>query len=94
MLKRNSRFISILLVLILLFSWPLSAWANEAENPELLQEVSRLIARYFIRPVDDSILAKTTIKDMINSLDDPYTAYFTPEEYKAFKESTEGFLAA
>jgi len=90
LLKRNSRFISILLVFILLFSWPLAAWATEADNPELLQEVSRLIAKYFIRPVDESILTKTTIKDMVDSLNDPYTAYYTQEEYKSFRDSTEG----
>lgn len=45
---------------------------------------------YFDRPVGDSTLLYGSLKGMVESLDDPYSAYFNPEETKLFQEDMEG----
>jgi carboxyl-terminal processing protease len=87
-LVKMNRLLSVFLVLMLLLGAPVAVWATDT-NPELLQEVRTLIQREFVRPVDQSILEKTDIKEIIQALDDPYSVYYTPEEYKTFLESTE-----
>lgn len=87
--KKSSKFISILLVFVILLGLPLSAWAADTESSELLQEARQLIFEEFVRPVDKSVLNKSTIEDMVKSLDDPYSVYYTPDEYKDFLENTD-----
>jgi len=85
----NRKIISLLLVFVILLGLPISAWAAETKDSELLEEVRRLISEEFVRPVDESILKKSSIEEMVKSLDDPYSVYYTPEEYKAFLENTD-----
>ena len=60
------------------------------ESAELQQEVLDKLDSTYYKAVDDSTLHAAAIDGMVAALDDPYTVYWDPEEYAAFKESTSG----
>ncbi len=49
-----------------------------------LEQARELLQKYYIEEVPDQVLSQPTIQDMLRALGDPYTVYFTPEEYAAF----------
>lgn len=53
-------------------------------DSELLSEVSAIIKRYYLNTVSEEALTSGNIKDMIGKLNDPYSTYFTKEEYDEF----------
>lgn len=73
------RPLAFLLSLVLL----LSTWAS-ALTPE---QAGTLLSTYYIDPVPQEVLDQDTIEKMLEVLGDPYTEYFTPEEYAAFTAS-------
>jgi carboxyl-terminal processing protease len=89
LIRLRSRFIQILLLLVCILLPMTNAWAVDTDKGELLNEVREIIKNEFVRPVDESILNKSTVQELIAGLNDPYSAYLTPEEYKAFVESTD-----
>lgn len=53
-------------------------------------EVREKIKRNFVYPIeDDKVLTYGAIEGMLNALDDPYSRFMTPEEYKEFKSESE-----
>ncbi len=58
-----------------------------SEKMELLQEY---IDQYFLFGEDYGTVAESVYKGMLEGLEDPYSAYYTPEEYAALMESTSG----
>jgi len=60
------------------------------EKFNLLMEVYGLVSEYHIHDVDDDTLIQGAIDGMIDTLDDPYTAYFSDEEYQSFTNSIDG----
>lgn len=52
-----------------------------------LEEARTLIETYYVDEVPDSVWEQETIEEMISALGDPYTYYFTPEEYRQFDGS-------
>ena len=50
-------------------------------------QARELLETYYIDPVPQQVLEQDNIEAMIAALGDPYTAYFTPEEYAAFTAS-------
>ncbi len=67
-----------------------------AENEQVKNGILKLMAlkkqidsEYF-KDVEDSILMEGAIKGMFESLDDPYSAYFTPEEFEFYMEAATG----
>jgi len=67
------------LSLVLLFT-PAAQALTLDQAKELLQEL-------YVDEVPESVLAQPTIEDMLEALGDPYTQYFTAEEYADFTAS-------
>ena len=57
------------------------------EKTSLLQSI---IDKYFLFDEDMTKVEDGIYAGMMNGLDDPYTVYYTKEEYKALNEDTEG----
>ena len=56
-----------------------------------VQEASRLIqADYVDSNVDTTKLSHGSVQGLVNSLGDPYSIYFDPEQYKRLQESYQG----
>lgn len=88
-IKRLSLRTAVLLLLSLLLSgiWlPAVSWAESAEQ---VAEVRRLLEQYHLsKPVDEN-LAEDSIDGMVKSLNDPYTEYFSEEEWETFSRNLE-----
>src|SRR5438309_11626856 len=55
------------------------------------QEAARLIqADYVDSNVDSKKLSQATVQGLVNSLGDPFTIYFDPEQYKRLQQSYQG----
>ena len=52
-----------------------------------LEQARELLSKYYIDPISEEVLSQPTILDMLQALGDPYTVYFTPEEYQQFNSS-------
>lgn len=60
----------------------LPAWGYDT-----LSEARQYIEQYYLNPVPDSVLNASTIDAMVKGLNDPYSEYFTAEEYQEFLNS-------
>ena len=54
-----------------------------------VEQAGELLEQYYIDPVSPEVLNQTTIEAMLEALGDPYTQYFTAEEYAEFLASME-----
>lgn len=88
---------SILIVLILavlgLGIWGLTAGRGQNFNvAEFLLRAYNLIKQHFYRPQDfqDRELLYGAIRGMLKELNDPYSRFLTPEQYKRFNAELEG----
>lgn len=57
---------------------------------EKLNFLQMLVENYYLEEVDQTSYADGIYKGFISSLDDPYSTYFTKEEYSALMESSSG----
>jgi carboxyl-terminal processing protease len=65
--------------------------ATDLRPLQTFWEVRDKVKRSFVYPVnDDSKLTYGAIRGMLSSLDDPWTRFYTPEEYREFQTETEG----
>ena len=53
-------------------------------------EIADLIDQYYYEEVDEEALVEGMYAGMVEGLGDPYSAYYTAEEYRALDESTSG----
>ncbi|WP_422448050.1 S41 family peptidase [Thermoanaerobacterium sp. DL9XJH110] len=98
MRKRYTAFIALLLVAFLLFSpltyRQLKAQDSTSQNipPEInfLMQLEEFLKQNYVNDVRDLDLIKGAVKGMVESLNDPYSEYFSPEDFKNFNESTSG----
>lgn len=79
MRQRPLRLLSTLLVLVLLLTCAAQALTTD--------QARELLSTYYIDPVPQQVLEQETIEDMLAALGDPYTQYFTPEDYAAYTAS-------
>jgi carboxyl-terminal processing protease len=56
----------------------------------LQQEVLNDLEQTYYEPLDQAKLQNGGVDGMLASLGDPYTVYFTPEEYASFRQHTSG----
>jgi len=49
-----------------------------------LPEIRGLLQNQYVDPVSPEVLTAPTIDEMVKRLGDPYTEYFTPEQYQDF----------
>ncbi|MEG2000291.1 MAG: S41 family peptidase [Evtepia sp.] len=50
-------------------------------------QLRELLEEYYIDKLDANVLNRDTIDDTLKALGDPYTVYFTPDEYAKFQSS-------
>lgn len=60
------------------------------EIMDKLAVMKMIVDNYFLEDVDPGDYADGIYKGFINSLDDPYSTYYTVDEYKALLESSSG----
>lgn len=76
---------------------PNSSWDYDSvlDNPDVINKVEILeetISKYYINDVDQEDLANGIYDGIMAALDDPYAAYYTPEEWVELYNSTEGIF--
>ena len=77
------------LTLLLVGSTP--ADVAPAEDPlARAREILAIVERDYYTQIDENQLATGAIRGMLATLDDPYTFYYTAEEYQAMNEETTG----
>lgn len=90
----QQKIIAIILVLSLFSFIPNVAQAEDQDPLEkqkaIMNEIYELIEYYHLQGVDPDELMQGAIWGMIDTLGDPYTAYFTDEEYQSFTDSLNG----
>jgi carboxyl-terminal processing protease len=57
-----------------------------------LNEVLKILAKHYVEPVDEKVLAEAAIKGLLQGLNDPYTTYLSPEELARFMSQAKGTL--
>lgn len=65
-------------------------------DEEILEKVNKLellIDKYYLKEVDQEALADGIYKGVMKSLGDPYSTYYTEDEYKALEESSKGIYS-
>lgn len=62
----------------------------DSVNINKFNEVKNLLDTYYYKKVDQNDMLEGAIAGMANSLNDPYTVYFTKEQMKEFNEKTQG----
>jgi carboxyl-terminal processing protease len=60
------------------------------EDRAVRSEIVKTIEDNFYKPVDESKLDDASLKGIVDSLEDPYSHYLTPDEAKALRESISG----
>jgi carboxyl-terminal processing protease len=66
---------------------------NDEEILEKVNKLELLIDKYYLKEVDQEALADGIYKGVMKSLGDPYSTYYTEEEYKALEESSKGIYS-
>src|SRR5665648_673398 len=57
---------------------------------QLEREIQGILEEGFYKPVDQATLENGAMDGLVNSLNDPYTAYFTPEDFRLFNDHANG----
>ena len=58
-----------------------------------LKQLKTVIDEYYLGEVDEEQLREYSYKGMIAGLEDPYSVYYTKEEYEDVEESSEGIFS-
>lgn len=86
MKKTKTKTIGIIASLVIFISGFNYSYVNAAEG-SVLSEARNIIQNYYLNDVSDEVLNSTSIEDMVKQLNDPYSSYFTKEEYESFTGS-------
>ncbi len=65
----------------------LALLAAPAAQALTADQAGQLLQELYVDELPQSVLEQPTIEEMLEALGDPYTEYFTPEEYSAFTAS-------
>ena len=85
-IKNMNRFKKVLSIfLILLFLNPL--YSKVLAQTNILDEGRDIIKNNYVTTVSDYVLGAPDLNEMVKRLNDPYSAYFTMEEYSDFIDS-------
>lgn len=63
---------------------------KELTQKQKIAEIQKIVDTYYVNKYDKKFMEENMYKMMVASLKDPYSYYMTKEEYKQFKENTEG----
>ena len=61
----------------------------QVTSNEALENARLILKYYYLKPVSDEVLNSSSIKEMLEKLEDPYSSYFTKEEYDGFVNNIE-----
>ena len=96
-------FIAVAFAVILFFKTDLLGAAFSPKNPEAkssgmaveekLEHIFRLLDKNYVNEYDKAENIEDMYRGLIYSLGDPYTTYFTPDQYDKFMEETSGTYA-
>ncbi|NPA16804.1 S41 family peptidase [Persephonella sp.] len=95
MKSRLSLVAGILIIFVAGLTFGINAKTKNDQLKEDLQllgiytDVFKLVKEIYVEPVDSKKLIYGSLRGMMNALD-PYSAFFTPEEYKEFTTETHG----
>jgi carboxyl-terminal processing protease len=70
-----------------------SAFVSNSKNDQLIDEVLNMISRDYYRPVNRTQLVNQGLAAAVASLDDPYSHYFDPSDYRSFENQTDPHLS-
>jgi carboxyl-terminal processing protease len=81
--KKANKFQKVLSIfLILLFLNPI--YTKVQAQPDILEEAKSVLKNNYVSTVSDYVLSATDLNEMMKRLNDPYSDYFTKEEYLEF----------
>ena len=60
------------------------------DDGRLYEEALDVIGQHYYRDVDRDQLLDTSLGAAVDSLDDRFSHYFDPKDYRAFEEATQG----
>ncbi|MCB2289627.1 PDZ domain-containing protein [Clostridium sp. CS001] len=84
--KKVNKFQRVLSIfLILLFLNPI--YTKVQAQPSILEEGRIVLKNNYVNTVSDYVLGATDLNEMIKRLNDPYSDYFTKQEYSEFIDS-------
>lgn len=52
--------------------------------------INKVISKFYLNEIDEDNIEQNIYKGILNGLDDPYSVYYTPEEYQKLQEETSG----
>lgn len=91
MRKKTQLFLALILAVIFAFGGASNVLADEyVPGMNSLEEVIRDVQLLHISEPDSQTLVRGAIDGLINTLNDPYTVYMSPEDLKNFRGSLEG----
>ena len=70
-----------------------SALVDDGSGDQVANEVLNLLAQDYYRPINRTQLVNKGLAAAVASLDDPYSHYFDPTDYKAFENETNPHLS-
>lgn len=90
-LRTAARIVQVMPGIIQIEEAPLIPAASDLRPLQTFWEVRERVKKQFVYDIeDDTKLTYGAIRGMLTSLDDPYTRFYTPEEYREFQVETEG----
>lgn len=91
---RKMHFLHFILVIVLICilggARPSFAAEHPAPGMDTLEEILSDVQLLHISVPDNQTLVKGAIEGLIETLDDPYTNYLTPEELREFRNTIDG----
>ena len=55
-----------------------------------LEDIRNIISENYIHEVDDNTLVQGSLRGVVDSLNDGYSAFYSEEDYQNFDENSEG----
>lgn len=86
-MKRKGLIVFCCTLIMILF------WGTVSYADENLNQVRELIQRNYVGDVVPDVLNKTSVQEMVYSLNDPYSVYIEPDEFQEFLSSLDGKYA-
>lgn len=98
MIKNYKRFRQIAVILIIYFSLvspitynkAIASTKNVPDEVYFLMQMENFLKTNYVEEIEDLELLRGAIKGMVESLNDPYSEYYTSSEFKDFTENTSG----
>lgn len=81
-------------VIVLVVSFATGCSIGKSSRASRMEEkserIQKVIAKYYLNDIDEDNIEQNVYKGILNGLDDPYSVYYTPEEYQKLQEETSG----